>query len=288
MPSDTGVGEPVDRASATRVLITGAAGFLARTVARIAPAHWSLVGLVRSRSSAAFPRYERIHDSLTTLPASDQLDCVLHLAASIPSKGVPVPTEMRDVNVGLVGDLIARYPSARHVLASSVSVYGTPVSLPLTVDSESVDPGPYGISKLDAERLIERVQHHAVLRFTSLIGTGMRADSFIPAAIAGARLGTIRVYGDGRRLQDYLAVEDAAAMCIQAAESTASFRALGVSGRSYSNLEVAELLAGFTGASVVFHGADDSPSFAYDIGGERHIGPAHRELPETLSEMVSA
>lgn len=270
------------------VLITGANGFLARALAKQIPSDWRAHALVRPGGANASPVFPSVHDSLASLLASEDVDTVIHLAARIPDKANPEPDDLRRVNVELVEHLLDRYPAARHVHASSVSVYGTPVSLPLTVASPPNEPGPYGLSKLEAERLIAATNRHAILRFSSLIGVGMKTGSFVPAAVAGARRGAIRILGDGRRLQDYLDIDDAAAMCLQAATSEDSFTALAVSGNSHSNLEVARILSELTGAGIVLEGSDASPSFVYDTAGESRIGPARKPLRQTLTEMVNA
>jgi UDP-glucose 4-epimerase len=270
------------------VLITGANGFLARAVGRRLPATWRATALVRPGTRTTLPAFDGVHDALAGLATAGPIDTVLHLAARIPDRTDPEPADLRAVNVGLVEQLVAMYPAARHVLASSVSVFGVPGSLPLTVASPPRNASPYGLSKLDAERVVRAAPRHAMLRFSSLIGVGMKTGSFVPAAVAGARRGAIHLLGDGQRLQNYLDIDEAAAMCVQAATSTRSFLALAVSGRSHSNLDVAQILSELTGAAIVFEGADASPSFVYDTEGATDVGTASKPLRQTLAEMVKA
>jgi UDP-glucose 4-epimerase len=270
------------------VLITGANGFLGRAIARSHPADWRMIALVRSGQMSPLPEFAAVFDLAELLHADRSFDVVLHLAARIPDRANPEPADLRATNVELVERLLRKYPDARHVLASSVSAFGRPVVQRLSINTPSEAPAAYGASKLAAEQAISAAGRHAILRFSSLIGCGMKTGSFIPSAVAGARSGTIRLFGDGQRLQDYLDIDDAAAMCIQAAEHDGSFRALAVSGQPYSNLQVANILAGLTGATVVFSGADATPSYTYEREADGVLSPPRKSLATTLEEMIKA
>lgn len=273
----------------TTILTTGANGFLARAVADAITSDLRLIGLVRKGSAGVTPvtRWHGLYDSIESLcSAQPKVDVILHLAAWIPRVANQFDPELIAANVGLPGQLVMRYPQARHVLASSVSVYGVPATLPLSVDSPAQPCSPYGWSKLAAENLVRTVDHQAILRFSSIIGPGMHAGSFIPAAVAAARAGSILLHGDGSRTQDYIDVRDAASMCLQAATRNDNFLTMAVSGRAVTNREVAEQLACMTGATIHFNGKDDSPSFAYTLADAVNLGPCRISLQETLQNMV--
>jgi nucleoside-diphosphate-sugar epimerase len=114
----------------------------------------------------------------------------------------------------------------------------------------------------------------------------MKVGSFIPAIVAAAKHGRIRLLGDGKRRQNYLNIEVAAAMCLQAAASCDNIVALGVDQRSYSNREVADMLAALTGAEIVHEGEDTSPSYLYDATHAMDSGVIHMDLRECLQKMV--
>ncbi len=273
----------------TNILITGANGFLARTVARQAPAHWRLVGLVRPASvtKADDTNLQRRYDSMDALESGEkQIDGVIHLAAHIPRDMQQFEPQLLRANVELPAQLILRFPAARHVLASSVSVYGHADSLPLSIASSTDPVTPYGRSKLDAEERIRMAASHAVLRLSSIIGRGMRSGSFVDSAVLAARTGSIRVFGDGSRLQDYIDVRDAASMCISAMQRSDNFVTLAVSGLAHSNTDVARELAGLTGASIQYIGDDASASFSYTLAGAIDLGPCRHSLRATLADMV--
>lgn len=273
--------------SGKTVLVTGANGFLACAVARRLPAGWTTIALIRAGSAPPAGPYGRVYASAEALLADvPKLDVVLHLAARIPNQLEPRPGDLNVVNLELPARLADAYPAARHVLASSVSIYGVPLELPITVDTPPRQACAYGQSKQAAEQRLQNLPHRAIIRFSSIIGPRMKGGSFIPAAVEAARKGRITLFGSGQRRQNYVDVEDAADMCLQAMCSPVNFLSLGVSARSYSNRQVAELLAQLTGASVVCEGHDNSPSYDYASPTPDWLAPARIALPETLKRML--
>lgn len=271
------------------VLITGANGFLAQAVRASLPSDWRSVPLVRPGTSNLPDGSADGFDSVASTAAKlGQVHTVFHLAACIPPDYDLPNLDLLKANVDLVSDLVQAYPDARHVYASSVAVYGKPVQLPLTIDSPGHAVSRYGLSKLAGECVVRQAASHAVIRFASIIGPGMRAGSFIPAAVAGARTGCIRLRGEGTRKQNYVDVRDAARMCVTAATLGTSLIGHGIGERSYTNLEVATLLADMTGASVVKEGVDNSPSYEYS-NDAFSVGMTHRtSLRDTLARMLAA
>ncbi len=275
-------------AVARKLLVTGANGFLGRAVAAMLPASWDAVALLRCSSQDASPGFSVVAASIEELQRCVRdLDCVLHLAACIPPDPDNPDPELRRVNIDLVSRLAEAYPEARHVHASSVSVYGVPKTLPLTATSEFRQASRYGLSKLAGECIVRQLPQHAVIRFSSIIGKGMRPDSFVPAAVAAARAGSIQLHGNGQRLQNYVDVRDAARMCLRAIERDDCFVTLGISPRSYSNLEVAQLLRSITSAAIIHAGSDCSPSYAYALEDAVDLGPCTHTLADTLAGMVA-
>lgn len=269
------------------VLVTGADGFLARAVCPLLAGRAKVIALVRAAADTPRPGVTQVCTALNQLTAAP--DAILHLAARIPRLRSYTREELDASNVGLLNALLERFPTARHVLASSVSVYGHPTGLPLCAETPVMPNTDYGRSKLAAEERVAAAGDHAIIRFASLIGVGMPSGSFIPAAVTAARSGRIPVVGDGSRLQNYLDIEDAARQCQVALDRPGNFVALGVSSRSASNLEVARLLAERTGAQIVHCSGDQGPSFVYATDARSDLGRAHsRPLSATLDRMLNA
>ena len=249
-----------------RALITGGYGFLARHVRdRLVQMNYEVVGLVRQRH--AQESLEPLYDSFSQLSAAESdFDVIFHLGAFIPGgkSDRPDPVLITS-NIELTSMLALRYPQAKMVFASSVSVYGLPASLPITTKTVFNTPGYYGLSKLAGEAIVINLERHSISRFTSIIGKGMTQKTFVNHVVNGARDGLITVYGTGARQQNYIDANDAARLCIEASLQEKSLLILGVSRASYSNLEVATVAAGITGAEIRLTGQDDAVSYIYDV-----------------------
>jgi nucleoside-diphosphate-sugar epimerase len=194
-------------------------------------------------------------------------EVVYVVAAHIPRHGADsFSPALIDANVRLVADLAKRFSGSRFVYCSSVSVYGQTGQERLAEDAPFVRPGPYGLSKLAGETIVQSVPNHCILRFSSLYGAGMTARTFVPAIVAGALQDRrIRLFGDGSRQQNYLHVDDAARFLAKAGavDITGIFNA--VAARSWSNREVADIVAEIVGGvEIDYAGEDPTPSSHYD------------------------
>jgi UDP-glucose 4-epimerase len=121
----------------------------------------------------------------------------------------------------------------RFVHASSSSVYGNRVSIPMREDALPQPVSPYGVTKMAAEQLgyLYHVNHHlpvVAMRYFTVYGPRQRPDMafhrFIKAALRDEPLA---LYGDGEQTRDFTFVSDAVAATVAAAER-------GVNGRSYN------------------------------------------------------
>jgi UDP-glucose 4-epimerase len=121
----------------------------------------------------------------------------------------------------------------RVVYASSSSVYGDNVPMPMREDALPQPVSPYGVSKLAAEQLcyLYHVNYGVPtvsLRYFTVYGPRQRPDmgfhKFLRAAI---RQDPITVYGDGEQTRDFTFVADAVS-------ATAAAAKRGVPGRVYN------------------------------------------------------
>ena len=126
----------------------------------------------------------------------------------------------------------------RFVYASSSSVYGDHVAIPMREDALPQPVSPYGVTKLAAEQLcyLYHVNHGVPatsLRYFTVYGPRQRPDMafnrFIRAAL---RKEPVTLYGDGEQTRDLTYVSDAVAATIAAGERGAPGRAYNVGGGS--------------------------------------------------------
>jgi nucleoside-diphosphate-sugar epimerase len=121
----------------------------------------------------------------------------------------------------------------RLVYASSSSVYGDSVSIPMREDARPQPVSPYGVSKLAAEQLCYlyfanyRVPTVS-LRYFTVYGPRQRPDMgfhrFLSATMRGE---PIALYGDGEQTRDFTFVHDAV-------EATVAAGARGIPGHVYN------------------------------------------------------
>ena len=112
----------------------------------------------------------------------------------------------------------------RFVYASSSSVYGDGVAIPMREDAMVQPVSPYGVTKLAAEHLC--TLYHAnygvpavSLRYFTVYGPGQRPDMGFHRFLRAAHLGEpITVYGDGEQTRDFTFVADTVAATMAAGD----------------------------------------------------------------------
>jgi nucleoside-diphosphate-sugar epimerase len=175
------------------VLVTGASGFLGRHVSSAFLAAGTPVrGLVRPGSAplgqgVAPAPAAGVHDREGVRRALEGVDTVVHLAARVhvmnDAAADPL-AEFRRVNVEgtrVLLDEAVRAGVRRFLFVSSVKALGEGGERPWTDDTPPAPLDPYGVSKLDAERLVRQVadgagMHAPVLRLPLVYGPGVRAN----------------------------------------------------------------------------------------------------------------
>ena len=145
-------------------------------------------------------------------------------------------------------------PLQRFVYASSSSLYGDNVTIPMREDALPQPVSPYGVTKLAAEQLcyLYHVNHGVPttsLRYFTVYGPRQRPDMafnrFIRAALDGQ---PITLYGDGEQTRDFTFVTDAVAATMAAGDRGRPGRAYNVGGGSRVSVNhVLEIIAGLAG-----------------------------------------
>jgi UDP-glucose 4-epimerase len=129
-------------------------------------------------------------------------------------------------------------PLHRVVFASSSSVYGDGVRIPMREDALPQPVSPYGVTKLAAEQLcyLYHVNHGVPatsLRYFTVYGPRQRPDMafhrFVRAALTDQ---PIVLYGDGEQTRDFTFVTDAVAATVAAGDRGVPGRAYNVGGGS--------------------------------------------------------
>jgi UDP-glucose 4-epimerase len=145
-------------------------------------------------------------------------------------------------------------PIERLVYASSSSVYGDGVALPMREDAVPQPVSPYGVTKLAAEQLcyLYHVNHGVPavsLRYFTVYGPRQRPDMGFSRFLDAARRGrSVTQFGDGRQTRDFTFVADAVTATASAAARGKPGGVYNIGGGSrVSLLDVFELIRRVTG-----------------------------------------
>ena len=155
-------------------------------------------------------------------------------------------------------------PIQKYVYASSSSVYGDNVPLPMREDTYLQPLSPYGVSKLAAEHLGQLYwANHGVpavsLRYFTVYGPRQRPDMGFTRFLTAVRDGKpITVYGDGEQTRDFTFVGDIVAANLAAAERGRPGGVYNIGGGSRVTLNhVLELIGKVTGRKVTIQREPD-------------------------------
>ncbi len=238
-----------------KALVTGAAGFIGSTLAeRLVRNGDDVVGidcftdyyprsakernLAQLREAPNFRFVEaRIQDADLQALLADRTH-VFHLAAQAGvrkswGRDFDVYTSNNIEATQMLLEACVGTAVERVVYASSSSVYGDLVAMPMREDALPQPVSPYGVSKLAAEQLcyLYHVNYGVptvALRYFTVYGPRQRPDmgfhKFLRATIERR---PISVFGDGEQTRDFTFVEDAVS-------ATAAAAVRGVPGRVYN------------------------------------------------------
>jgi len=138
-------------------------------------------------------------------------------------------------------------PLTRFVYASSSSVYGDGVAIPMREDAMVQPLSPYGVTKLAAEHLcLLYTANYGVptvsLRFFTVYGPRQRPDMGFHRFIRAALTQTpITLYGDGEQTRDFTFVDDIVAALMAAGDQGRPGAVYNIGGGS--RVSINEVLA---------------------------------------------
>ncbi len=265
----------------TTCLVTGAAGFIGSHLSeRLLREGYRVVGLdcftdyyARSRKEAnlsglrgqrgfSFHEQDLCTADLGALLREEHVEVIFHEAAQAGvrrswGREFEIYTQNNILATQRLLEAARAHGVARFIYASSSSVYGDAVELPMRETARPQPLSPYGVSKLAAEHLCQL--YHAnfgmptvSLRYFTVYGPRQRPDMafnrFIQAILRGQSL---TLYDNGEQTRDFTFVEDIVAANIQAMQSSLGGAVLNIGGGSRVTLNhVLQLLGEVTGLPV--------------------------------------
>ncbi|CAM5587531.1 NAD-dependent epimerase/dehydratase family protein (plasmid) [Streptomyces viridifaciens] len=285
-------------------LITGGAGFIGGHLARALTAAGTAVRAVDDLRVTPLikPDNGLLRKRVLDLTSDDLrgVDVVYHLASE---KNVPLSFEMPLKyleNLTSTEHLLRLCVEAnvrRVVVASTCEVYGRARRLP-TAESEPLAPlSPYAASKVAMEmvshiyqRATELGGRISVVRLFNVFGPGERPDAVVPRFCAGALADSrLPIEGDGTQRRDFSYIDDVVDRLrhIPLVKSV-PFLNIG-SGRSFSVLEIADILKEISPMTTVTHSSErpnEIPEFRADTTLLDRLLPLDRSMTEFREGMI--
>jgi len=197
--------------------------------------------------------------------AMDDSDIVIHLAASINVEdSILNPEKTHNVNVdGAINVFRACVANKvrKIIVASSAVVYGESKNPPVSENSSTNPISPYGKSKLNMEKHIQKFSKDnnldcILLRFFNIYGKG-QSDAY--AGVITKFMRNISenkqlvIFGDGSNTRDFIAIEDVIDSIHNAISNLVGKRGTCyniASGRHVSIKELAELMLSISGKKL--------------------------------------
>ena len=239
-----------------RVLITGAAGFVGRYVAKeFSKQGYDVIGMGWGK----FPDYAdwelsawyEAEVSLEMLcEYANQPDVIVHCAGGA-SVGNSVQRPRQDFcqTVDATSHVLEyirlHSPQTKLIYPSSAAVYGNVKASPIAESTPYNPVSPYGVHKMMAEQLCQLYASRyelsiAVVRLFSIYGEGLRKQ-LLWDACNKLSVGETSFFGSGEEIRDWLHVSDAARLLCLASEQASSLYTV-VNGGSGKGVKVKDIL----------------------------------------------
>ncbi len=262
-----------------KALVTGAAGFIGSHLSEaLLAAGADVTGIdvftdyyaraIKEQNLSGLkgqPKFTFVEDALQTMALDPVLEGVTHVFHLAAQAGVRkswgddfriYTSHNVDATQRLLEAVKGR-PLTRFVYASSSSVYGDGVPIPMREDTYLQPLSPYGVTKLAAEHLCHLYwANYGVpavsLRYFTVYGPRQRPDMafhrFILAAYEGR---PVTLYGDGGQTRDFTFISDVVAANLAAGDRGRPGAVYNIGGGSrVSLLDVLELVGRLTGRAL--------------------------------------
>jgi UDP-glucose 4-epimerase len=255
-----------------KFVITGGAGFIGSHIVKHLVSKNHEVSVVddfsrgRLENLSGFEEIIEIHkidilDLNSLRKIISDSDGIFHQAAltSVPESFLQ-KEKYHNVNVDGTENIfkLAKEFGKKVVFASSSSVYGNTVLTPIVEDFDKNPINPYGITKLDDEKLAKKYHDLGVsiigLRYFNVYGIGQTNNY---AGVITKFFNQIKlnqspiIFGDGSHTRDFVSVEDVAKANLLSMESDTDFSFLNIgSGIPTSVKELVQLMINLSGKSL--------------------------------------
>jgi UDP-glucose 4-epimerase len=255
-----------------KFVITGGAGFIGSHIAKYLVDKNHNVTIVDNLSRGRLENLSKIKEQIefkkidildfnSLKQVISNSDGIFHQAAltSVP-ESFTQKEKYHNVNVKGTENIfkLAKEFEKKVVFASSSSIYGNTTSIPIQENFVKNPINPYGVTKLDDEKLAEKYHNLGVsiigLRYFNVYGIGQTNDyaGVITKFIDQINLNESPIiFGNGTHTRDFISVEDVAKANLLSMESNTDFSFLNIgTGISTSIKTLAEVMIDLSGKSL--------------------------------------
>ena len=276
-----------------RYVVTGGAGFIGSHITEKLVERSDIVNVIDNMNTGKEKNLESVKGKINFIKAdildvdlledvTKDVDGVFHQAAlASVQDSFDKPDEYHNVNVNGTENILklSKKYGFKVVYASSSSVYGNPIRIPIKESDEKNPINPYAETKLKKEELAIRYSEMGVkvigLRYFNVFGKGQSKEY---AGVLKLFLERIRdelspkINGDGTQFRDFVHVSDVVNANIMSMDSDVDYRFFNVgTNTSITILDVAKTI-------IEYSGLDIEPTFGPALNGDVHGTVANIDL----------
>jgi len=252
--------------------VTGGAGFIGSHLVKNLVEHGNEIIVIDNLNTGKMENIEKFSEKIDFFEADirdfsaiedilKNIDGIFHEAAlASVQDSFRIPDEFFDVNVNGTENIfkIAKKLGIKVVYASSSSVYGNPISIPIKENDDKNPFNPYAKTKLEDDKLAEKYAKNGLkvigLRYFNVFGPRQSKEY---SGVIKLFLERIQqslpplVNGDGLQVRDFVYVDDVVNANILAMESDidAEFFNIGTNS-AISILDLANIIIKFSGLKL--------------------------------------
>lgn len=271
-----------------RILLTGATGFIGSNLfLKLKNKGHQVTGLALKQDKIVGLKIHAL-DLKNSKKVQDffghhKFDAVIHLAAAVPVKFSGSLEEKKIFDDNFLGtsnllDAFSLSSAKLFIYASSISVIGQPLTKSVDEGHPAFPGNFYSLSKLFGEMLGRQLAEatgktFVGFRITAPYGPGQRLRTVVNIFLENALISKdITVFGQGKRAQDFIYIDDLTDAFLLALKSKQSNIFNLGSGQSVSSLELAKTILANSPESqskIIFKGVDNQENYRLRVNIEK-------------------
>ena len=276
-----------------RYVVTGGAGFIGSHITEKLVERSDIVTVIDNMNTGKEKNLESVKGKINFIKSdildtemlegiTKDVDGVFHQAAlASVQDSFDKPDEYHNVNVNGTENILklSKKYGFKVVYASSSSVYGNPIRIPIKESDEKNPINPYAETKLKKEELAIRYSEMGVkvigLRYFNVFGKGQSKEYAGVLKLFLERISQElppKINGDGTQFRDFVHVSDVVNANIMSMDSDVAYGFFNVgTNTSITILDVAKTI-------IEYSGLDIEPTFGPALNGDVHGTVANIDL----------